>query len=113
MVKLSNNAFSRGCRCSSTEDWIKSLCVDVKPYGTEGYQTTEITLREVDTRHISSKTMECFDHRWLYFLRVDVDVTGHRGEYISRGMVVRICSGVCCPVDEGLKRGIWRHHRDM
>ncbi len=77
------------------------------------YRTTEITLREVDTRHISLKTMECFDHRWLYFLRVVVDVTGHLGEYISRGMVVRICSGVCCPVDEGLKRGICRHHRDM
>lgn len=53
----------------------------VKPSGTEGYRTAEVTLRGVDTRHISSKTMECFDHRGLYFIGEVVDVTGHLGGY--------------------------------
>ncbi len=53
----------------------------LKPSGTEGYRTAEVTLRGVDTRHISSKTMECFDHRGLYFIGEVVDVTGHLGGY--------------------------------
>jgi predicted Rossmann fold flavoprotein len=59
-----------------------SLCAwMLKPSGTEGYRTAEVTLRGVDTRHISSKTMECFDHRGLYFIGEVVDVTGHLGGY--------------------------------
>ena len=57
----------------------------LKPSGTEGYRTTEITLREVDTRHISSKTMECSDHRGLYFIEMVVDVTGHLGGHNFQG----------------------------
>ena len=53
----------------------------LKPSGTEGYRTAEVTLRGVDTRHISSKTMECFEHRGLYFIGEVVDVTGHLGGY--------------------------------
>ena len=53
----------------------------LKPSGTEGYRTAEVTLRGVDTRHISSKTMECSEHRGLYFIGEVVDVTGHLGGY--------------------------------
>ena len=53
----------------------------LKPSGTEGYRTAEVTLRGVDTRHISSKTMECSEHRGLYFIGEVIDVTGHLGGY--------------------------------
>jgi predicted Rossmann fold flavoprotein len=53
----------------------------LKPSGTEGYRTAEVTLRGVDTRHFSSKTMECFDHPGLFFIGEVVDVTGHLGGY--------------------------------
>ena len=53
----------------------------LKPSGTEGYRTAEVTLRGVDTRHLSSKTMECFDHPGLFFIGEVVDVTGHLGGY--------------------------------
>ena len=53
----------------------------LKPSGTEGYRTAEVTLRGIDTRHILSKTMECSEHRDLYFIGEVVDVTGHLGGY--------------------------------
>ena len=53
----------------------------LKPSGTEGYRTAEVTLRGIDTRHISSKTMECSEHPGLYFIGEVVDVTGHLGGY--------------------------------
>jgi predicted Rossmann fold flavoprotein len=53
----------------------------LKPSGTEGYRTAEVTLRGVDTKHLSSKTMECMDHSGLYFIGEVVDVTGHLGGY--------------------------------
>jgi len=53
----------------------------LKPAGTEGYRTAEVTLRGVDTKHLSSKTMECSDHPGLYFIGEVVDVTGHLGGY--------------------------------
>lgn len=53
----------------------------LNPSGTEGYRTAEVTLRGIDTRHISSKTMECSEHRGLYFIGEVVDVTGHLGGY--------------------------------
>lgn len=53
----------------------------VKPSGTEGYRTAEVTLRGIDTKYLSSKTMECNDHPGLYFIGEVVDVTGHLGGY--------------------------------
>jgi predicted Rossmann fold flavoprotein len=53
----------------------------LKPSGTEGYRTAEVTLRGVDTKHLSSKTMECLDHPGLFFIGEVVDVTGHLGGY--------------------------------
>lgn len=51
----------------------------IKPAGTEGYRTAEVTLGGVDTRQLSSKTMAALDHPNLYFIGEVVDVTGHLG----------------------------------
>ena len=53
----------------------------LKPSGTEGYRTAEVTLCGVDTDHISSKTMECKSQSGLYFVGEVLDVTGHLGGY--------------------------------
>ena len=52
----------------------------LKPAGTEGYRTAEVTLGGVDTRGLSSKTMES-DISGLYFIGEAVDVTGHLGGF--------------------------------
>jgi predicted Rossmann fold flavoprotein len=51
----------------------------IKPAGTEGYRTAEVTLGGVDTRQLSSKTMAALEHPNLYFIGEVVDVTGHLG----------------------------------
>ncbi|MDP4548596.1 NAD(P)/FAD-dependent oxidoreductase [Marinobacter sp. MDS2] len=51
----------------------------VKPAGTEGYRTAEVTLGGVDTRQLSSKTMAVLNRPNLYFIGEVVDVTGHLG----------------------------------
>ena len=53
----------------------------LKPSGTEGYRTAEVTLCGVDTDQISSKTMECKAQSGLYFVGEVLDVTGHLGGY--------------------------------
>ncbi len=53
----------------------------VKPSGTLGYNKAEVTLGGVDTRQLSSKTMEANDVPGLYFIGEVVDVTGHLGGY--------------------------------
>lgn len=54
---------------------------ELKPSGTEGYRTAEVTLGGVDTDSLSSKTMECKTQAGLYFIGEAVDVTGHLGGY--------------------------------
>ncbi len=49
--------------------------------GTEGYRTAEVTLGGVDTRQLSSSTMESSLVSDLYFIGEVVDVTGHLGGY--------------------------------
>ena len=51
----------------------------VFPTGTEGYKTAEVTLGGIDTKAISSSTMECIDHSGLFFVGEVLDVTGHLG----------------------------------
>lgn len=53
----------------------------LKPSGTEGYRTAEVTLCGVDTDHLSSKTMECKTQPGLFFVGEVMDVTGHLGGY--------------------------------
>ncbi|MCB1938568.1 MAG: NAD(P)/FAD-dependent oxidoreductase [Rhodocyclaceae bacterium] len=51
------------------------------PSGTQGYAKAEVTLGGVDTRALSSKTMEASAQPGLYFIGEVVDVTGHLGGY--------------------------------
>jgi len=51
----------------------------VKPAGTEGFRTAEVTKGGVNTDELSSKTMECKKIPGLYFIGEVVDVTGHLG----------------------------------
>lgn len=53
----------------------------LKPSGTEGYRTAEVTLCGVNTDHLSSKTMECKTQPGLFFVGEVMDVTGHLGGY--------------------------------
>ncbi|MGM3173816.1 NAD(P)/FAD-dependent oxidoreductase [Dickeya lacustris] len=53
----------------------------VQPNGTEGYRTAEVTLGGVDTRDLSSKTLEARNVPGLYFIGEVVDVTGWLGGY--------------------------------
>ncbi|WP_133131279.1 NAD(P)/FAD-dependent oxidoreductase [Legionella yabuuchiae] len=56
-------------------DWL------IKPNGTEGYRTAEVTLGGVNCDFISSKTMESIPHQGLYFIGEALDVTGWLGGY--------------------------------
>ncbi|MCE9624742.1 MAG: NAD(P)/FAD-dependent oxidoreductase, partial [Deltaproteobacteria bacterium] len=51
------------------------------PDGTEGYDKAEVTRGGVDTREISSKTMESLKMKGLYFVGEVLDVTGHLGGF--------------------------------
>ena len=53
----------------------------VKPGGTEGYRTAEVTLGGVDCDELSSKTMESKKYKGLYFIGEVVDVTGWLGGF--------------------------------
>jgi len=53
----------------------------IKPNGTEGYRTAEVTVGGVDCDALSSKTMECKKVPGLYFIGEVVDVTGWLGGY--------------------------------
>ncbi|MBC7483433.1 MAG: NAD(P)/FAD-dependent oxidoreductase [Rhizobacter sp.] len=54
---------------------------ELKPQGTEGYRKAEVTAGGVDTRELSSQTMESSLVRGLYFIGEVVDVTGWLGGY--------------------------------
>jgi len=60
---------------AAVNDW------HIKPSGTEGYRTAEVTLGGVDTNDLSSKTMEAVNVKGLYFIGEAVDVTGHLGGF--------------------------------
>lgn len=63
---------------------ILALCVNewrIRPAGTEGYRTAEVTLGGVDTNALSSKTMETKNHPGLFFIGEVLDVTGHLGGF--------------------------------
>ncbi len=57
------------------QDW------EIRPAGTEGYATAEVTLGGVDTDELSSKTMEAKKVPGLYFVGEVVDVTGQLGGF--------------------------------
>jgi len=53
----------------------------VKPAGSEGYRTAEVTLGGIDTGGLDSKTMQAKAVPGLYFIGECVDVTGWLGGY--------------------------------
>ena len=53
----------------------------VTPNGSEGNRTAEVTVGGVDTKALSSKTMETAAVPGLYFIGEAVDVTGHLGGF--------------------------------
>lgn len=53
----------------------------ITPNGSEGYRTAEVTLGGVDTRELSSTTMESKIAPGLYFIGEVMDVTGWLGGY--------------------------------
>jgi predicted Rossmann fold flavoprotein len=53
----------------------------IRPNGTEGYRTAEVTLGGVDCDELSSKTMESSKATGLYFIGEVVDVSGWLGGY--------------------------------
>jgi predicted Rossmann fold flavoprotein len=80
---------------------IKALCHaihawQIKPNGTEGYRTAEVTLGGIDTNELSSKTFAAKNCDGLYFIGEVIDVTGWLGGYNFQ-----FCwaSGVACGQD--------------
>jgi len=53
----------------------------IKPNGTEGYRTAEVTIGGVDCNEISSKTMQSNKVDGLFFIGEILDVTGWLGGY--------------------------------
>lgn len=54
---------------------------ELVPTGTEGYRKAEVTAGGVDTRELSSQTLEATRRPGLYFIGEVVDVTGWLGGY--------------------------------
>ena len=65
----------------------------IKPNGTEGYRTAEVTLGGVDTDELSSKTFEAKKEKGLFFIGEAIDVTGWLGGY---NFQFAWSSGVAC-----------------
>lgn len=53
----------------------------LKPAGSEGYRTAEVTLGGVETRHLDSRTLQARDVPGLFFIGECVDVTGWLGGF--------------------------------
>jgi predicted Rossmann fold flavoprotein len=53
----------------------------IRPSGTEGYRTAEVTSGGVDVNSISSKTMAVKSNSKLFFVGEVLDVTGHLGGF--------------------------------
>ncbi|MFT6887907.1 MAG: putative Rossmann fold flavoprotein, partial [Paracoccaceae bacterium] len=60
---------------AATEEWT------LRPAGSEGYRTAEVTLGGIDTGALSSRTMETAAVPGLFFIGEAVDVTGWLGGY--------------------------------
>jgi len=73
LQSLSHKSFSEIAR--KLQQW------QIRPNGTEGYRTAEVTLGGVDCDELSSKTMESSKVTGLYFIGEVVDVSGWLGGY--------------------------------
>ncbi len=73
MADLSNQKIEK--LADFIHDW------HIRPNGTEGFRTAEVTRGGVDTREISSRTFESSKIPGLYFIGEVLDVTGQLGGY--------------------------------
>ncbi|WP_320200890.1 NAD(P)/FAD-dependent oxidoreductase [Agrobacterium sp. rho-13.3] len=73
LADLSDKALT--ALAAAVQDW------QIKPSGSEGYRTAEVTLGGVDTTHLDSKSMQAKNVPGLYFVGECVDVTGWLGGY--------------------------------
>ncbi|MFS8147170.1 NAD(P)/FAD-dependent oxidoreductase [Rhizobium sp. BR 249] len=73
MADLPDKALLR--LAASAQNW------PVKPSGSEGYRTAEVTLGGIDTAGLDSRSMEAKAVPGLYFIGECVDVTGWLGGY--------------------------------
>jgi len=73
LAELSDEVLQHIGQCLN--EWI------LKPSGTEGYRTAEVTLGGVDTSDVSSKTMEAKSSPGLFFIGEVLDVSGNLGGF--------------------------------
>ncbi|TVZ65145.1 NAD(P)/FAD-dependent oxidoreductase [Rhizobium mongolense] len=73
MADLSDRGLIR--LCDAVQNW------KIKPSGSEGYRTAEVTLGGIDTTGLDSRTMQAKSVPGLYFIGECVDVTGWLGGY--------------------------------
>ena len=73
LADLSDKALT--ALAASAQDW------QIRPSGSEGYRTAEVTLGGVDTGRLDSKSMQAKAVPGLYFIGEGVDVTGWLGGY--------------------------------
>jgi predicted Rossmann fold flavoprotein len=76
---------SKPARRHSDKEW-EGILAELRRWqpvmvGTEGYEQAEVTRGGIDTRELSSRTMEARSVRGLYFIGEVVDVTGQLGGY--------------------------------
>ncbi|MCS5572708.1 MAG: NAD(P)/FAD-dependent oxidoreductase, partial [Pseudomonadales bacterium] len=72
----------RSLSSAELTDLVHSLKLwTVRPDGTEGYRTAEVTVGGLNTDELSSRTMETKKVPGLYFIGEAVDVTGPLGGY--------------------------------
>ena len=64
-----------GAVAAAVQDWT------IRPAGSEGYRTAEVTLGGIDTSMLDSRTMQAKALPGLYFIGECVDVTGWLGGY--------------------------------
>ncbi len=73
MADMSDKAL--GALAAAVNSWT------VKPVGSEGYRTAEVTLGGIDTRDLDSRTLMARDVPGLFFVGEAVDVTGWLGGF--------------------------------
>ena len=85
MALLSDELISRPLQSISHADFAAVRCQLqqwlLRPAGTEGYKSAEVTAGGVNTDEISSKTMESRKVPGLYFVGEVLDITGWLGGY--------------------------------
>ncbi|MDH3973766.1 MAG: NAD(P)/FAD-dependent oxidoreductase [Deltaproteobacteria bacterium] len=82
---LTNELLEKGLQEISNDE-IRNISariekLTIKPGGTEGYRTAEVTVGGIDCNALSSKTMESNALEGLYFIGEVLDVTGELGGY--------------------------------